>query len=312
MILEKHFKFDQYAGCVATNFADIEKYVEAKMLHFQDYNNWTSKQEHIALFQEMLNMVNEDIISPDIDTAGISHLLYHDKFDARKFVLYYDLVFVLGSIAYNTFDYDKNALNHTEDGQHGPINMGDMVWRGYCELAATKTQKLKAAYGSTLIFTTVLEAELKRKFKWILIDELSADVETKIRNGSYIASAEEQVLLDCLRNRRNDFDSVYATTVAADDLFDRAGVYTPQVSAEQKNLMKNKMTLNQLLQSNIFKVKAEPVFIEIMKLLFGTNNLNLRNDIAHGGFGYQNYYHTAGAALLYLMLNAVICDYWKL
>ena len=312
MILEKHFEFRPDTGCKAINFADVEMYVRNKITHFQDFSNWSSKQEHLALFQEMLTMVIEDTQYPDIDDSAISNLLYYNTFDKRKFILYYDLVFILGSIAFNVFDYDKNALNHTEDGQHGAINMADMVTRGYNELVTVKHSHSVAAYGATLIFTTVLEAELKRKFKWIIIDELASNAELAIQNGTFIATADDQTLLDCLKGRRNDYNSVYATTIAANELFNRAGVYCSQQQQELHSLILNKMTLNQLLQSSIFQSKAQPVFSEIMKLLFGTNNLNLRNDIAHGGFGYQNYYHTAGAGLLYLLLNAVICDYWRI
>ena len=312
MVLEKHFEFKRDTGCMAINIADVEAYVNNKMIHFRDFRNWTSKQEHLALFQELLTMVNEDIQNPDINDSDISHLLYYDAFDRKKFILYYDLVFILGSIAYNVFDYDKNALNHTEDGQHGPINLADMVQRGYDELVAVKRTGGKAAYGSTLIFTTVLEAELKRKFKQIIIDELTSSVEAAIQSGSFANTAEDRVLLDCLEDKNSEYNSVYVTTQGADELFTRSGVYNSHQSSEYHSLILNKMTLNQLLQSSIFQAKAQPVFTEILTLLFGTNNLNLRNDIAHGGFGYQNYYHTTGAALLYWSLNSVIFDYWRL
>ncbi len=311
MILEKHFVFDPVTGCIPTNLPDISAYVQAKVDHFKDYNNWTSKNEHIALYQELLKMVSEDIAAPDIDISPISHLLYYDKFNATKFIMYFDLVLILGSITYNVFDYGGNAFNHAENGQHGAIDKVDMITRGYAELVEAKKENAKTAYGSTLIFTTILEAELKSKFKGIVIDELVAAIETKIQNGSYVPSSDDNVLIDCLKGNRTDYNSVYVLTEAADQLFIKADVYDPQNKSEQENLVLNKTTLNQLLQSNIFAAKAEPPFLQMMKLLFGTGNLNLRNDIAHGGFGYQNYYHTSGAALLYLLLIAVVNDFWK-
>lgn len=311
MILEKHFVFDPVTGCVPTNLADIETYLQEKADHFKDYNNWSSKTEHIALYQELLDMVTEDIAAPDIDTTPISHLLYYDKFNATKFIMYFDLVLILGSITYNVFDYGRNAFNHAENGQHGAIDKVDMITRGYAELVEAKRRNAKAAYGSTLIFTTILEAELKSKFKGIVTDELVAAVEAKIRSGSYVPTPDDNALIDCLKGNRTDYNSVYVLTEAANQLFIRADVYDPQNRSEQEKLMLNKTTLNQLLQSNIFAAKAEPTFLQMMKLLFGTGNLNLRNDIAHGGFGYQNYYHTSGAALMYLLLIAVVNDFWK-
>ena len=310
MILEKHFKFYEDSRCRALNISDVEEYVRKKMIHFQNYNNWSSKREHISLFQEILDMVNEDERYIDIDTSDIYEILYSDKFDKRKFIMYYDLVFILGSIAYNVFDYEKNALKKTEDGQHGAINLASMITYGYEELASAKKEQKNASYGATLVFTTVLETELKRKAKHMLQCELANAVEKKIQLGSFVTSSEDSNLLDCLQGRKEKYDPVYATTFAADNLFARAEVYDAQFESEQKSLILNKTTLNQLLQSNFIGQKAEPVFLEIMKLLFGTGNLNLRNDIAHGGFGYQNYYHTSASALLYLLLVNVIRDYW--
>lgn len=312
MILEKHFVFNPNTGCVPANLDDIKAYVNAKVTHFKDYQNWISKNEHISLFQELLNMVAEDIQAPDIDASPISHILYYNIFDPKKIVIYFDLVFILGTIAYNVFDYGDNALNHTEDGQHGAINMSKMIAQGYNELVTTKRINGSTAYGSTLIFTTVIEAELKRKFKWIVIEELVASVESRIQNGSYNPTADDIILIDCLKGHRTDYNSVFVFTEGADQLFTRANVYDPQHTSEQRNLMLNKTTLNQLLQSYIFSLKAEPAFLEIMKLIFGTNSLNLRNDIAHGGHTYQNYYHTAGAGLLYLLLFSVVNDFWKM
>lgn len=79
----------------------------------------------------------------------------------------------------------------------------------------------------------------------------------------------------------------------------------------EQNLILNKITLNQMIQSDSFSTKAEPVFLVMMKLLFGTKTLNLRNNIAHAGLEYQNYYHVSAAAMLYLILTAVVNDYWK-
>lgn len=312
MILEKHFTYDTNTGFYVINLPDVTSYIQTKMCHFQNFNNWMSKQEHIAFIQEIIDMYNEDVVVPDIDANPISHLLYFDKFDSRKFILYYDLVFILGTIVYNVFDYDKNAICYTENGQHGAINLSDMLICGYNELVVAKQTHMNAAYGSTLIFTTVLEAELKRKIKWLFIDDKVSEIKNQIQNNGLTLSNEDQILLDCLQGNRTDYNSVYATTIGADDLFDRLNIYDQQQKQEQKDLMLNKLTLNKLIQSSIIQSKAEPAFITIMKFLFGTGNLNLRNDIAHGGFGYQNYYHTAGAALLYYLVNMVVHDYWKL
>ena len=136
-------------------------------------------------------------------------------------------------------------------------------------------------------------------------------VEKKIAQGLYSPTPDDSTLIDCLLNRRSDYDSVYATTIAADSLFEKSDVYDSTNKTSLKNLILNKLTLNQLLQSAVFSAKAEPSFLEVMQLLFGTGNLNLRNDIAHGAFGYQNYYHLSATGVLYFMMNAVVNDFWK-
>lgn len=74
-------------------------------------------------------------------------------------------------------------------------------------------------------------------------------------------------LLDCLKGRRNDYKSVYAITIAANDIINRAHVYCSQQQELQKMIL-NKITINQLIQSSKFQPKAQPAFSEILKLLF--------------------------------------------
>lgn len=95
------------------------------------------------------------------------------------------------------------------------------------------------------------------------------------------------------------------------ELFKNVGVLET-ANQDQKNILLNKTTLNQLLGYSFFANKVEPAFLAIMKLLFQTGNLNLRNDIAHGGFGYKNYYHTSATGLLYFMSTFVFNDEYLL
>lgn len=249
MILEKHFKFDPVEGFQATNISEINDYISEKIDYFRVYDNWKSKKEHLELYHEMLDMINEDLNNVDVDLSGVSSILYYDKIDKKKAVLYYDLVYVLGTISLNVFDFGKNALNHVEDGEHGAINLGSMVQYGYDELISAKKNN-KPTYGATLALTTSIEGELKRKFKYIIQQELSKDVEKKIQNGTYSPSSDDRTLLDCLLGRKKCFNSIYVTTIGGDELFKKAEVYdaSSAVSKEQSNLMLNKTTLNQMLQ----------------------------------------------------------------
>lgn len=310
MVLQKSFRFTPNDGLICVNLNDVSSYIEEKMEMFRDYNNYTSKQKKIELLAEILKMYNEDIQNPQIDMSAMNNMVYSDKLDTNQMLQYYDVVWILGTIVYNVFDYGKNAVNHFEDGINGPIDMSEMLWQAYSQLHVVKMNGEKTAYGATLIFTTVLESELKRKFKDNFIQEKLTEVDNIVNQGGYSLTEEEKKLIKFLRHDADakSYNGVYATTYAAYDLFTAVGVLDTANKNDQKNLLLNKTTLNQLLGYSFFQSKVEPAFLETMQLLFQTNNLNLRNDIAHGGFGYKNYYHTAATSLLFFMATLVITD----
>lgn len=313
MVLQKSFKCTPENGLICVNTDDVSNYIQNKVELFRNYENYTSKQKKIELLEEVLQMYNEDIQNPQIDMSEMSNIVYSDKVNIKQMIQYFDLVWILGSIAFNIFDYGNNALNHTEDGMNGPINMGEMVWQAYNQLHIAKINGEKTAYGATLIFTTVLESELKKKFKILFIQDKLAEVENIVSQGTYSLSEDEKELIKYLRQDENakEFNAVYATTQAAYELFKNVGVLET-ANQDQKNILLNKTTLNQLLGYSFFANKVEPAFLAIMKLLFQTGNLNLRNDIAHGGFGYKNYYHTSATGLLYFMSTFVFNDEYLL
>lgn len=313
MVLQKSFKCTPENGLICVNTDDVSNYIQNKVELFRNYENYTSKQKKIELLEEVLQMYNEDIQNPQIDMSEMSNIVYSDKVNIKQMIQYFDLVWILGSIAFNIFDYGNNALNHTEDGMNGPINMGEMVWKAYNQLHIAKINGEKTAYGATLIFTTVLESELKKKFKILFIQDKLAEVDNIVSQGTYSLSEDEKELIKYLRQDENakEFNAVYATTQAAYELFKNVGVLET-ANQDQKNILLNKTTLNQLLGYSFFANKVEPAFLAIMKLLFQTGNLNLRNDIAHGGFGYKNYYHTSATGLLYFMSTFVFNDEYLL
>lgn len=313
MVLQKNFKITPNEGLVCENMDDVSSYIGEKIELFRDYGNYTSKQKKIELLEEILKMYNEDVLNPQIDMSAMTNVVYSDKADTRLMIQYYDMVWILGTIIFNVFDYGENAVNHFEDGINGPINMSEMLWQAYSQLHAVKMNGENAAYGATLIFTTVLESELKRKFKDRFIQDKLSEVDNIVRQGGYSLTEEEKELMKFLRHDEHakTYNSVYATTYAAYDLFVSVGVVDAS-NNDQKNLLLNKTTLNQLLGYSFFVSKVEPAFLETMRLLFQTGNLNLRNDIAHGGFGYKNYYHTSATSLLFFMATLVITDEYLL
>ncbi|MCD7837128.1 MAG: hypothetical protein LUG83_10925 [Lachnospiraceae bacterium] len=312
MILQKHFKFDTDKGLVCENFADVEHYIEAKIIILQNYENYSNKDVRLGLLQEILNMYAEDIVAPDIDMSAMSNCVYSDKMNFNQMLMYFDFIMILGSIEYNVFDYDKNKIKYVEDGVNGPISTANMFASGYDELYNAKKERKKAAYGATLIFVTTLESELRRKFKSRFIKRKTIEIEQRITDGAFSPTREQRDLLACLEQKETAkvYNRVYATSEAAYELFSLAGVI--DIPGEQKNLLQNKTTLNQLLGYTIFSSEVEASFLETMKVLFKTGNLNLRNDMAHGGFGYKNYYHLTVTSMLYFLCGIVIDDHcWK-
>lgn len=203
-------------------------------------------------------------------------------------------------------------MKRTEDGEHGPINLSEMFATAYEELKYQKqfyckTGMSKPAYGSTLMFATMLEAELKRKFKSILITEKISQVENSIATGAFSPNQDQAELIRCLKHEQGakEYNSVYGTTIATKDLFVAAGLV---LTNDESDLILNNTTLNQLLGYSFFQNKVEDEFLRVMQMLFGTGKLNLRNDLAHGGFGYKNYYHSSATSVLFFMALMVIGD----
>ena len=311
MILEKHFQFHPDVGLKCINKDDVARYIEDKIIEYRKFENFNSRNGRYSLLNEILNMYEEDIQNVYIDTTPIHHIKYYDKFNTNTVLQYYDLIWILGSIIYNVFDYEDNKLVHIENGIRGPILMGDMFAKGYKELNEIKNNNINVAYSPILIFVTLLESELKSKFKDSFIQKTISKIEEKANQGTIVISDDENDLIHYLKHDQYSeaFNGVYATTVAAYNLFLQYDVIDSNDSGI-KNLILNNITLNQLTQLQQFTDSVDPAFSNAMKLLFKTSNLNLRNDIAHGGFGYKNYYHPSVAGILYYMLMLVFDDHY--
>lgn len=312
MILKKKFKYDVSQGFVVDNFNDVRDYINEKVKIFKLYENWVSKDAILDLIKEINNMYDEDITNLDIDETNTHLILYSENYVKENLIQYYDYIYILGTIIYNVFDYDKNALALACDGENGPINMADMVAQGYSQLVLAKKEN-KNAYGASLIFATIIESELKRKFKYTILEELTNKVEQKIRNNEYTPSEDEKTLIKCLKDEEDapKYDPIFAKGKGASGLFQFANVYDADstVAKDQKELIENKTTLNKLLKYSMLESRVNQDFLKMMRLLFGTSNLNLRNDMAHGVLGYRNYYHISATSLLYFVSNIIINDY---
>ncbi len=113
MVLQKNFKFTPNEGLVCENMDDVSSYIGEKIELFRDYDNYTSKQKKIELLEEILKMYNEDILNPQIDMSAMTNVVYSDKADTRLMIQYYDIVWILGTIIFNVFDYGRPIVKST-------------------------------------------------------------------------------------------------------------------------------------------------------------------------------------------------------
>lgn len=107
MILEKHFRFEKDKGLICTNANDVSTYISKKIDEMRVYETYVSKTKRLGLLKEILDMYDEDVTSPDVDMSSVSHILFQDKCDVVSMIQYYDFIYILGSIIYNCFDFEK-------------------------------------------------------------------------------------------------------------------------------------------------------------------------------------------------------------
>lgn len=304
MILEKHFTFET-TGLQCTNQSDVESYIQDKVNHFSSYNNWSSKAERLALIKEINTMFDEDedehII--DIDLSGVSSILFYDKINKANVIMFYDYLYILGTISWAVFDRPGIRLVNAENGIHGAVNTADLFNRAYNEMVYSKINGASQYVAApVLILATLVESQSKLKFKEYYLQKKLDEVDLLIQAGTVNPSQDDTILIDCLRHRRRDYNSVYVETDGVIELLSRFGVC---IDSEAKKLLNNTITLNQLVQYAEFRNEVEPEFIIALERIFGTSNLNLRNDAAHGGYGYRNYFYAGVAGTLYYLLTMI-------
>lgn len=312
MAFIKSFLISPSDGLTLLNTSDRDTYLQEKIQHFSIFQNYSSKAERIGIIQEILNMYQNDYTTALIDTIQVSGHCFFDINKHREIMLmYYDIIFLLGTIVLNVFDKPGNRLHHVEEGLNGPVSTAQMFLTAYSELEMCKAS-MKVPYGANLIFTTLLEKDLKLIIKNKCAREWLSALEKKIQSGTTTLSADEMDYFEFLRYNYeltatpsyHAYDGVVATTTAFYDLLINQSIIG-SADTESKNLLLDQYTLNQFLNANIAQTKIEPPYLELIKLLFGTKKLNLKNNLAHCNYGYLNYHTICVAALMFLLFNMV-------
>ena len=314
MFFAKRFKFSMGRGLEIINKDDLNAYIHQKVEHFSKYENYSNKEEKLKLLDEIVQMCEYD---KDTATFDYSLLPTFEGFNIadkeEEMIYYYNLAFILGGIFLNVFDRENNLIKRVEDGISGAISTRSMFLSAYDELIRCKNDNLKPAYGATLIFATLIEKDIKEHTKRICAKKYIVDLKTEIDAGRITLTADENKLFDFLqfqygiipsRITTANFDPIIACSQMQYDLLAKYNIISSN-DRKIEDLLCNKITLNQLLQCQTFINIADTRFVTFATLLFGTGNVNLRNNLAHCNTTYSNYYSIHVTALLFALFTMV-------
>lgn len=314
MFFIKNFKFTIERGLELVNKTELDSYIEGKIQHFSKYENYSDKEEKLKLLDEIVQMCDHDKNTAVFDYSNLPTIEGFNISDNEEQMIYFfNLTYILGGIFLNVFDKEKNRIAHIEDGVSAAINTASMFKRAYNELIMCKNNGLIPAYGATLIFATLFEKDIKSHVKSVYVKQHLVTLKNKISAGNATLTPTENDLLDFLqyqyeiipqRTTSTVYDGITATTTMLYDLLVKYNIISPN-DAEMKNLICNKLTLNQLFRSQLFANITDVRFLNFVTMLFGTTNVNLRNDLAHCNFDYKNYYSIHIAALLFVLFTMV-------
>lgn len=313
MFFVKNFKFTNEKGLQLVNANDLDVYFSEKIEHFSKYENYSSKEERLKLLDEIIQMCDHDGNTATFDYSTLPTFEGTNMVDMQpQMIDYYNIVYILGGIIFNVFDKGNNRLANVEDGISGAIDTKEMLIHAYGELLVRKKTTGKA-YGATLIFATLFEKDLKEHTKQIYAKQYLIQLKNETDAGRITLSAVENKLFDFLQYHYGmikqqattaQFDSVVACTQMQYDLYAKYGII-PSNDRTIKRMLCNELTLNQLIQSSLFQNIADDRFVKLISRLFGIQNLNLRNNLAHCNFTYINYYSIHVTALLFVLFTMV-------
>lgn len=298
------------------------EFIKDKIEYFKDYNNYSSKKELLNLFNEIKEKIEDDDNNAIFEFNGLENVLGDINQAKRLTILNYHLGKTLGYIFLNVFDYEKNRMKKLEDGFVGAISLCEVLAYGITEFLrkkeqAVQEQKPTHAYGANFIFISVFEEELKLHIERYYSKKYLLDLMKKINDGSVVLNDEEDKLFDYLCNRVEittsrryeiQYDSIYATGKKQYDLLNKYTDIANESSIEK--LYSGSETLNKLRTKTYFTNIVDDRFTNILIYLFANNNLNLRNNLAHGNLPYFDYHDLGYTAILYVLIIMVSNDHF--
>lgn len=316
----KKFVITYSQGLSLLNKEETEEYMERKYQHFRQFKNYSDKEELLGFFQEILNMIDFDIKSAEIDTSSITNKKGFD-YDRENIIRWYDIAHIMGSVFLSVFDEGDNRLRRVTDGKNGAIRTSEMIMCAYQELSKHKLMKInngssEPAYGATLIFVTLFERELKLRTRLIYSKKFLLELKKRMDSSKITLTEDEMDLFKYLsysfgisHSKSTNFYDANAALKLQYEMFKKYNIIESK-DEKIRAILCEESTLNDLLNNKYFKKITDIRFYKIVSIIFGTKKLNLRNNLAHCNFERMNYYRLSVTALLYILLHIVLEEYY--
>lgn len=301
-----------------TSRNNLDNFIQTQISIFKEYNNYVDKEKWFDLFDNIFSFIDDDLNNAVFDFQGLENVI-HDIEQAKKtIVLYYNIGYALGSVIYGVFDEPKNQLKDITEGFEGAITPRDLLKYGYLELVNHKRiGDTSPAFGANFVFASIIEEELKTHLKRYYAIKYLKELQDKINNNEVVLNTDEDELYDYLchnyeissqRKYQKEFDAIYATGIKQFDLLSN---YTDITNYPNiKKLFERSVTLNQLRTESYFENIVEDRFKKMMLYLFGTGNLNLRNNFAHANLTYVNYHYLGFTSVLFLITHFIASEFF--
>ena len=287
---------------------------------FKDPILYEQKETHINFIKYLNDMIDYDN-SNGIDFSDDGSIKWFDIEDEKKeLILYTNLVSLGGRILLQAFDSSQNIK--IDGGTSSAVETLKMVYYAIEELKnivdEIKTKLDNAVikpYGVNCVLVSLIEHELKLQTKERYIEKVLLNAKTLYDAGTLIFSSNDEEyfndMYESLINKNLVHNGGCDIAMRGKKFLKFINDYNLNLNYRIETAMfEDTLTLNQLVQNTNATASWETEFIKIMKFIFGTRNLNLRNSLVHCGYTIYNYHSPYVSFLLFEILMDIVKRYY--
>ena len=297
---------------------NLNTFIQTQISIFKVYENYVDKDQWFNLFDQIYSRIDDDLSNAVFDFQGLEHVIHNIEQTKKSIILYYNIGYVLGTIVFNVFDEPNNRLVGITEGFEGAVTPRELLKYGYLELVQHKRNNDSSpAFGASFVFSSLIEEELKTHIKRFYAAKYLKELQDKIKNNLVVLATDEDELFDYLcynyeicsqRRFQKEFDSIYANGTKQFELLNN---YTDITNYPHINkLFDRSVTLNQLRTESYFESVVDDRFKKMLLYIFGTGNLNLRNNFAHANLTYVNYHYLGFTSVLFLLTHFIANEFF--